>query len=282
MGAGFASVLNQRIAEGMTGFGIGAAQLGLLRLTSRLFDFIAQATVQPVSNVALSTFSQLQNDRAALLRAYLRLTQFMVLGSLPMYFGLGAVADVFVPLVLGEKWASAIVVIQLLAFSRIAAPVNYFFAPVMIAVGKTRVVLRQAIAQVLLTIVLIAIGSFFGIVGVLVAISVRAIVVAAYNVFALKTEIGLDKMAVMRVLVPPTAACAAMVVAVEIAKAAFGWALAPFWLLALLVVIGGVTYGAVLLLGEAVGVWRGYLRGAVGSLAGALTRRTLSPKATPA
>ena len=282
MGAGFASVLNQRIAEGMTGFGLGAAQLGLLRLTGRLFDFIAQGTVQPVSNVALSTFSQLQHDREAMKRAYLRLTQFMVLGSLPMYFGLGAVADVFVPLVLGTKWAGAIIVIQLMSFSRIAAPVNYFFGPAMIAVGKTRVVLRQAIVQVFMTIVLIAIGSFFGLVGVLVAITARAIIVAAYNVYALRKEIGLETLAVLGVLVPPTAACGAMVVAVEVAKRAFAGSFAPVWMLIFLVAIGGVTYGASLLLGDIIGLWRGYLRGAAGSLAGALGRRSLSPTAAPA
>ena len=200
-------------------------------------------------------------------RAYLRLTQFMVLGSLPMYFGLGAVADVFVPLILGTKWAGAIIVIQLMSFSRIAAPVNYFFGPAMIAVGKTRVVLRQAIAQVFMTIVLIAIGSFFGLIGVLVAITARAIIVAAYNVYALRKRSDSRRWP-CSVFSPPTVACGAMVVAVEIAKLAFAGSFAPVWMLIFLVAIGGVTYGASLLLGDIIGLWRGYLRGAAGSLAG--------------
>jgi O-antigen/teichoic acid export membrane protein len=153
----------------------------------------------------------------------------------------------------------------------------------MIAVGKTRVVLRQAIAQVLMTIVLIAIGSFFGLVGVMLAITLRAVVVAAYNVYALHKEIGLEAFAVLGVLAPPTGACIAMVVAVETFKWQYGGDFTPVVELALLVGIGGLTYGAVLILGDIAGLWRGYVRGAVGSLGGVFVRRSgLSPKTTPA
>ena len=91
--AGLAVVINLRIADSITGVFLGPQQLGFLRLGWRVFDVIVQFAVMPVSGVALSSFSKLRDNQESLRRAYLRLTQFMALGSLPIFFGLGAVAD---------------------------------------------------------------------------------------------------------------------------------------------------------------------------------------------
>jgi O-antigen/teichoic acid export membrane protein len=278
---GFAGLINQNLVQAITGFVLGATQLGVLRLGWRFFDFVSKTAVQPISRVTLSTFSQLQNDVEALKRAYLRLSQFMALAALPMFIGLGIVADVLVPLILGAQWTGAIIVMQLLAFARLPAPVGYFFGPAMIAMGKTRALIHQSAFQISLTIALVSIGTLFGIVGVLVAIILRGVVMTTYNISVLHKEIGLEPLAVIRVLVPPVVACATMAAAVEFAKFQLTGDIAPALLLALLVVVGAVTYGITLLLGDAVHLWPGYIRGAASSLSQAV-RRGPKVAATPA
>lgn len=282
--AGLAGILNLRIADSVTGLVLGPTQLGYLRLGWRFFDLIVQLAVQPVSSVALSTFSRIQKDLPALRRAYLRLTQFMALASLPMFFGLGAIADIFIPLVFGPQWTNSVVVLQSIGFVMLAGTVNYFFGPVMIAVGKARVVLRQSIVQTILTVVLIYLGSEFGILGVLVAIIVRASLVALYNILALNRELAITPRSILNVLLPPIVASGVMVGVIHLARIELDNALSNIPLLAVLIVIGAVTYGLALLLGDVTGAWRGYVRGAVGSLAGAMTRRTgeATAGATPA
>jgi PST family polysaccharide transporter len=278
MTAKFAGLVNENLVQSLAGFGLGAAPVGFLRVGWRFFDFINHVAVQPVSNVALSSFAPLQSDPEAFKRAYLRLTQLVAMASLPMYFGLGLVADIFVPLALGAKWAGAILVMQLLAFTRLAAPISYLFGPAMIAMGRSRALLGQSVVQVTLTFVLVSVGLFFGIVGVLVALMVRGVLNAAYQLFQLRKEVGLRPRTVLKVLLPPASACIVMAVAVELTKYQLTGDVAEVWLLAILVGIGAGVYFAALLAGEVIGLWPGYVRGATDSLQRALRQK---PKSAP-
>ena len=271
--ANLSGIINKRLVDGITGTVLGLTQLGHFRLGWRFFDFIVQFTVTPLTAVALSTFSTIQHDRERMTRAYLRLTQFVALASLPMFFGLGAISDLMVPVILGDKWSSSIVVMQMLGFVMLGGVVNYFFGSALIAVGKVNVVVRQSAMQIIGTAVLVFVGAQFGIVGVLLAIITRALMVAAYNIMALRREIGLSLTALRQTLTPPAIACAIMVAVVRFGMIELTGAMPGIILLGVLVTLGAFTYGAVLLLGDVLGLWRGYIRSALSSLAGALARR---------
>lgn len=275
--ANLAGIINKRLVDGITGAMLGLAQLGHFRLGWRFFDFIVQFSVSPLTSVALSAFSTIQHDRVKLTRAYLRMTQFIALASLPMFFGLGATADLLVPVVLGDKWKESIVVMQLLGFVMLGGTVNYFFAPVLIAVGKVHVVMRQSAAQIFGTALFVLIGANFGIVGVLGAIIARAMTVAVYNVTALRREIGLSVMSLLQVLLPPLVASAVMVGVVRFGMMQLHDRMPGFVLLGLLVAMGAAAYAAALMLGDLLGPWRGYVRGVASSLAGAVARRQATP-----
>ncbi len=275
--ANLAGIINKRLADGITGAVLGLSQLGHFRLGWRFFDFIVQFTVTPLTAVALSAFSTIQHDHEKLRRAYIRLTQFVALASLPMFFGLGAIADLLVPVVLGDKWSESIVVMQLLGFVMLGGVVNYFFAPALIAVGKVHIVVRQSAAQIIGTGVLVAAGTTFGIVGVLLAIATRALMVAVYNVSALRSEIGLSVVALLQALMPPVVASGIMVAAVRFGMLELSGAMPGIVLLGLLIALGAATYAAALIVGDFLGLWRGYIRSVLASLAGAITRRGASP-----
>jgi PST family polysaccharide transporter len=274
----FAGMINQNLVQAIVGFALGPAPVGFLRVGTRFLEFINQVAVKPVSTVSLSTFSPLQNDIEAFKRAYFRLTQFVAIAVIPMSVGFGLVADVFVPLALGAKWTEAILVMQVLAFTRLVAPVSYFFGPAMIAMGRSRALLRQSGVQLPLTLVLVSVGALFGLVGVLVAMVVRAVLNAAYQVFQLHTEVGLRPRALLNLLLPPAAACALMAVAVELTKFLLAGDIAQVWLLVILVGTGAAAYFGTLLAGDVVGLWPGYVRGATNSLRDGLRQK---PKAAP-
>jgi len=270
--ANMAGVINLRIADSITGVFLGPQQLGFLRLGWRVFDVIVQFAVMPMSSVALSSFSKLRENPESLRRAYLRLTQFMALASLPAFFGLGVVADVLVPVVLGEKWLPSIGVLQLLGFLILPGTINYFFAPLLVAVGTTRVVLNQSIVQVFVTALLLWAGARWGVEGVLIAHILRANFVSWYNLYAMNKAVELRPMSVIRMLAPPSIACAVMVGVVWLAKHELSATYSGIPLLALLVVIGVVAYGVALCAGDVVGLWKGYIGSAVRSLAGAFPK----------
>lgn len=267
--AGMAGMINLRIADGITGAFLGPQELGFLRLGWRFFDVIIEISVRPVSSVALSSFSKLRDRMENLRRAYLRLTQFMALLSLPLVFGLGAVADILVPFLLGEKWLQSVFMLQLLGFLMLPGTINWFFAPLMVAVGATGVVLKQSIVQIFVSALLIGIGARWGFEGVVIAHILRSNLVSLYNLYAMKELAGLKPLSVVTVLLPPTVACSVMMGVVLTTKHVLSSTMSNFELLALLVITGAVIYVVVLLAGEALGFWKGYVSGAVQSLAGA-------------
>jgi O-antigen/teichoic acid export membrane protein len=273
MMASLSGQLNKRIVDTITGGVLGLSELGHFRLGWRFFDFLTQFGVTPVTAVALSVFSAIKDDRARLVRTYLRLTQLVALVALPSFFGLGAIADVMVPVLLGDKWHDSIVVMQFLGLVMLGGVVNHFFAPLLIAMGKVQIVVRQSMAQIVGTAVFVFCGTYFGLVGVLVAIVTRAIMVAAYNIHALRKEVGLSPAALLSALMPPVVASAIMIAAVRFAKANLEHNVAGLELLILLIGIGAATYAAGLLAGDFVGAWRGYVRDALTTIRGALSKR---------
>ena len=272
-------IVNRRLVDGITGAILGLTQLGHFRLGWRFFDFIVQFSVTPLSAVALSAFSKVQHDPERLTRVYLRLTQFVALASLPTFFGLAATADLLVPVVLGDRWRESIIVMQLLGFVMLGGVVNYFFGTALIAVGKVNIVVRQSVIQIFGTALFVAVGAHFGIIDVLLAIIARALMVAVYNIAALRKEIGLSLAALFQSLMPPVVASGVMVAAVRFGMLELAGSMPGIVLLGVLVTLGVATYGAALLIGDFVGLWRGYIRSALTSLGGAVIRR---PAATMA
>lgn len=275
--ASLSGMINGRIADGITGIFLGAAPVGLLRVGWRFSETIVQVAIAPISSVTLSSFSRLKDDLPALRRAYVRMTQVNSLLALPMVFGLGAVAHPLLLAVFGEKWLGAEPVLQLLGVLMLAATVNYFFASAMIAVGRSDIVMRQSLAQLVLTAVLMSIGVQFGIVGVMAAHCLRAAIVAIYNLTALRAHVGIQPLDIFRMLTPPTVACAVMWLAVTgldhlIAPPAIGFIAASYVELGLLVAAGAATYAASLLAGDLLGLWRGYVADVIGSLKSVISR----------
>lgn len=279
--SGLSGTLNIRISDAIAGGLLGAAALGLMRLAFRFFEVLSQLSATPVSSVALTTLSRLQHDHAALSRAYLRLTQLMALTSLPAFFGLAAIADVLIPWLLGERWAGSVPIIQLLGFLMLAGTVNFFFAPMMYAIDRSQIVLRQSIAQVIATIVLVYVGARFGIVGVMAAYIARALLVALVNVVVMHRVVGLSALALAMALFPPAAACLVMSALVVLTHVALGPLLPTLPLLIAMILAGVIAYGSTLLLGDLVGLWRGYLGSTVRSLSGALQGKAAAAAASP-
>lgn len=282
--ASLSGILNGRISDGITGIFLGATTIGLLRVGSRFFDMIVQVAIAPISSLTLSSFNQLRDDLPALRRAYVRMTQINALVALPMVFGLGAVAHPLLLTVFGEKWLGAAPVLRLLPALMLPATVNYFFASAMIAVGRSGIVMRQSLAQLVLTVVMLLIGVQFGLIGVMIAFSLRAFVVAVYNLTALRAYVGIQPLDVIKMLAPPTVACAAMWLAVAgleqlVDTSAVAPLAQPHVKLGMLAVVGAITYAAGLLAGDALGFWRGYVGEIVALLRSVSGRGPTAPKA---
>ncbi len=114
---------------------------------------IASLPGEKLSTVILGAtmpfFAAIQHDRAALARYYLRLTRFLSLVLWPTLFGFMVIADLAIPLVLGDKWLPAVPLTRALLFYTAMLSIGLNNV-ILSATGRSRSAMRLAFVALVL------------------------------------------------------------------------------------------------------------------------------------
>lgn len=238
---------------------LGPAALGLLKIAFRIFEFVGQLVIMPLVGVANAQLARLSNDMVSLRQSYLRFTQVSASLICPMMIGFAIVAPEAVPILFGDKWSSSIPLVQMVSILALTAPPNYFFPAAMIAIGQSRLVLRQGVFQVVVGLVLAAIAAQYSLTAVLITQIIRGVLLTGYNFFDLHRFADMRLREIMRSMAPPYVATAVMALAMIGARVALVGHFTPLQLLLGLIVIGSVAYIATILLGVRLRIWPDFL-----------------------
>jgi O-antigen/teichoic acid export membrane protein len=239
----------------LVGFFMGPATLGLMRVAFRVNDFAGQMVVMPLVSVANADLSAKTHDDVAMCKAYLRLTQASALLMSPILIGLSLVAAEAIPFIFGPHWKGSVPFVQIIGLLGIIAPLNYYFAPAMVALGRSRLILRQGVAQIVLGIGLTLVAAQFSLVAIAISHVVRAVIICVVNIFELRRYMRLSPVDLAKSMVPPVVGTFGMAAAVIGARMTGIEALPAFPRLVLLTGIGALTYGLCLALVMAAGLW---------------------------
>lgn len=157
------------ITEGddvFVGWLLGTTALGLYQYAYRLSNAPATEVTKVLSNVIFPTYSKLQNDAANLRRAYFKTVQLTTFVSIPLAVGIVAIAPAFVRTFLGEEWAPAITVMQLLALWGLMRSIGATTGPLFQAVGKPDIATKIQVGKlVLVALTIYPATAAYGIVG---------------------------------------------------------------------------------------------------------------------
>jgi O-antigen/teichoic acid export membrane protein len=114
----------------------GAEQLGYYAVSQQIATLPINKLAGLIKSIAFAGFSEVQTD-AATVRTYLltamRIASIVVF---PVFFGLAAVADELVPVVLGDQWAPATTLLKVLAFVMPLRMIVILFPPVLWGIGR--------------------------------------------------------------------------------------------------------------------------------------------------
>jgi PST family polysaccharide transporter len=157
---------------------LGAIELGYYDYAYRFYMYPLESVTSILIGIMFPTFARLQHDVESLGRAFLRANGAIALITFPMVTGLAVVAHPFVRVVLGEKWAAIIPLIQILAPVGLLQSIGATPGQLFLARGKAA--LRFWWSVVYTTIILAAFlaGVPWGIVGMA---SAYAIVMVPIN-----------------------------------------------------------------------------------------------------
>jgi len=245
-----------RVIDLLIGIFMGPYMLGLMRVATRINEFVGQMVVMPLVSVANAELSHTAHDRPAMQRSYLRLTQASALLMCPALIGLTLVAPEAVPFIFGKQWTASVPFVEIIGLLALVAPINYYFAPAMIALGQSREVIRQGALQIGLGTVFTGIAAQISLVANAWAHVARGAFVSLFNIFDLRRYMGLPLGALARSMAVPYCATGAM------AAAIFGARLVPAIehmppavRLFFLIGVGGASYAAALVLISRAGLW---------------------------
>jgi len=127
--------LNDEGGDFVIGWLLGAASLGLYRVSYRLALTPASEVTGVISTVMFPAYSKLQDDVRAVRETFLRTVQLVAALTFPISVGIVVVAPLFVRAVLGPQWTPMIGVFQVLTVYGLLLSLSGSFSPVWLALG---------------------------------------------------------------------------------------------------------------------------------------------------
>jgi PST family polysaccharide transporter len=225
---------------------LGGAALGAYTLGWTLSGMAVEKITVFIGRVTPGVFCTVQNDLAALRRYLLLITEGLALVTFPACIGLALVANDFVRSALGDRWIAAILPVQLLAVLATFRSVQPLITQVLLALGESRVIMRNAVLTALVLPLCFVLASRWGIAGVAWAWLIMGPLMFSPLLLRTLRLIELPAKRYFVSLWPATSGCLIMVGAViSVDRALLGGA-PPYMSLILKIVIGALSYVAVL------------------------------------
>ena len=207
---------------------------------------LASVPVGKVSSLVLRVtpayFSSIQNDKAAVRRYLVSLTEGVALVTFPIAVGLSLVAHDFVLGVLGEKWALAIVPIQFLGVYSCLRSISPLLAQVLSITGEARFAMRNAVMAAFILPLAFVAASRWGIIGVATSWLIVHPVMILPLYQRVRSTLELSHATYARALWPAVSSCMLMALAVFGAKTAMGDGSTPIVRLVIATLVGAGVY----------------------------------------
>jgi len=214
---------------------------------------LASAPIERVTSLAgrvtPSILSAVQNDLREVRRYLLTVTEALAMVAFPLTVGVALVADVLVPLVLGDKWSAAVAPLQILALAAAVRSISPLFPQVLMVCGANKRSMYVNLFALVVMPVAFIVGARWGTSGIATAwLLIYPIVVVIPMATITFRQVQLGWREYLRALLPATNGVAVMSAIVFITRAVLPVNTPRIVALGLYVGLGGVAYFATLAL----------------------------------
>jgi O-antigen/teichoic acid export membrane protein len=246
---------------------VGPAALGAYAVAYNVMLAPFSKIGDPLQRVMWPTLSRMQDEPERIATTWLRVIRLLAMITVPSLLGLVIVAPDFISLVLGDKWAAAVPLIQVLAWVGILQSLQGLNIDILMARDRTGTIFHYSIFFTIMHIGAFIIGVQWGVLGVAVAYAISSTLVEPVLTVLTSRAIGMQPWRFARNLAPIFAAALVMMGIVALGRDLMlgaGVHLLPRFLIE--VVVGGVVFLSLC-------AWRmPDLRAEVRHVLGALTR----------
>ncbi len=151
---------------------LGASLLGLYQMAMTMGNLAASEISSVISTITFSAYARMQDDTERLKKAFLKVSQFVLLLVIPATVGLFFLAPEIFAVALGPKWISATTTARILCVSGFVLALGTLANPVFNAVARPDISTKlQVIQLITLACLIYPFCHFFGMEGAAFAIT---------------------------------------------------------------------------------------------------------------
>jgi O-antigen/teichoic acid export membrane protein len=238
----------EQIPRYILGLFLGASELGLFSLASRLSDIVLQLTLSPRFGVARIEMRRYIDQRAGIEVAMRRILVHMSALAFPLCVGAAVVMPLLFTAWLDARWKGGVLAAQLLMLGIMPFVTHYALSAALLGVNRQSAIAINATVQTITLILVSAAFAPFGLYAATAAIACRPLLTAAIPMYFARRYCGIAAKGALLAQMPALlAACitGAVVFGLKLVLAPY---LGSVTLLVLLVLVGVVTYGVLLTL----------------------------------
>jgi teichuronic acid exporter len=225
---------------------LGQAPLGAYSVARNLSHIPLDRTAEIVNQVSLPSFAAVQDDPQRWRDGLRKLMRLAAATSFPVFWGMGAVAPVALPLLLGPQWDAAVVPFMLFCAILPLRTAHSLTCTVLLGLGRADLSFRSVLIWAVLLTPLFFVGARFGLFGVALAWVVGFPLVYLVSVWMLVRVLRIPASLLFQPMASPALAAAACVAAVLVTQAVLVSRLSPLVVLGLQVAAGAITYIGIL------------------------------------
>ncbi|HBV21547.1 MAG TPA: hypothetical protein DEF07_07500 [Nitrosomonas sp.] len=145
---------------------LGKEMLGFYSVSMQLASLPVQRVSSIVNQVAFPVFSKIQNDREQFRGFVLKAIRVLSLVAFPVLWGISSIADELVLVILGPKWETAVLPLQLLTLMMPFRMIAYFLPSATDALGRPDIGLKNVLLASAVMPITFLFSVHWGIIGV--------------------------------------------------------------------------------------------------------------------
>jgi PST family polysaccharide transporter len=254
LGLKFLYYLSNNMDYLLIGRFLGAEALGYYTLAYRIMFIPIRSICHEINKVLFPAFSQIQQDKQRVIRAFLRTIKSVALIVMPMLLGIWCIAPEFVAVAFGEQWLPAVPILQILCIAGIFQAIPSASGMIFQSQGRPGLELLLNIVRVLLLFCVLMSSVAYGLVVFTSALTVFSALWIVVLFVCLKRLIDLSALQVLRSLLQPVLLSVLMALAVWLAREQ----LATFHLTRLQMMLALVTTGCLIYGAGILALWQFY------------------------
>ena len=233
---------HRKASNMFTGLVLGPASFALLAAAKKGELVINQITMSSINSMVVPSFSRAK-DSANIGDLYIKMVAITATLVLPIFMGLAAIADPFVVVAFGDKFAPSAIYMTISAFTMYPAVVAWFLPNLLISRAKTQEAFKLSLINVISNILVAGATIWFGVTVMLTALVINNFLILPlrFRIVARHIDINIKKL--IKSLIPPFTCALGLFLCVTISKYYLeNYISNDVAMLATLIVIGGVSY----------------------------------------